>query len=220
MPARRVVRSLADLRRRLPPERSLSELRIVADGDQILVYEGDAPYEIDTGQFVLDFRVSDLAARVAPLHEAAVPDLASEVMEDAESWYILGTELEESVPARAQAAYGEAVTRNPGHADARVNLGRLLHEAGRAAEAADHYRRALEANPAHATAAFNLGVAMEDLRQWREAERAYSRAIRLQPALADAHYNLASVFERLGDRQAALRSLRRYRDLTSSPAAR
>jgi Flp pilus assembly protein TadD len=214
IPSRRVVRSLSGLRRRLPSGRSLTELRIVADGQRILVYEGDQPWEADSGQFVLDFRVADLAARIAPLRPLG------HTPADAESLYALGIELEETSPVRAREAYEKAVFLDPGHADALVNLGRLLHEDGRPGEAAALYRRALLAHGDHATAAFNLGVALEDQRQWSEAASAYESAIRLQPGLADAHFNLSSVLERLGDRQAALRSLRRYRELTVRPVAR
>lgn len=217
IPSRRVVRALADLRRQLPGDRSLSELRIVADGDRILVHDGDSPFEADTGQFVLDFRVAELAARVRPL-ETVRPSGSSHA--GADGWYAEGVELEEADPASARAAYERAVALDAGHADALVNLGRLHHEEGRTAEATTCYRRALSAQPAHATAAYNLGVALEDQRRWREAAEAYGRAIEIQPGLADAHYNLSTVLERLGDRQAALRSLRRYRELTGSPAAR
>lgn len=218
VPAHRVIRSLAGLRGRLPAGRSLSELRIVADGQRVLVYERGVPCEIESGQFVLDFDVSSLAARVTALPR--IDALSQGAAGDAEALYALGMELEESSPAEACRAYEAALEQDPDHADARVNLGRLLHESGHAAAAAKHYRRALEANPTHATAAFNLGVALEDQELWGEAVRAYERAIELHPDLADAHYNLAAIRERQGDRQAALRSLHRYRELTDSPVAR
>lgn len=217
IPAARVTRSLAELRRRLPHDRSLSELRIVADHDRILVYDGSASFDAETGQLVLDFPVSELAARVRPLEPSVPAASASE----AEALYAQGIELEDSDPRAAAEAYGRAVELDPTHADALVNLGRLLHEEGRLPEAADCYRRALEAQPAHATAAFNLGIALDDLGDWRGAADANRRAIELQPAFADAYYNLAAVLERLGERQAALRALRRYRELKRrSPAIR
>lgn len=213
---RRVVRSLAELRRRLPGGRALSELRIVADGDRILVDDGSAPFEADTGQFVLDFRVAELSARVRPLK----PTGAAPESREADAWYAAAVELEDRDPAAAQDAYERTLALDPAHADALVNLGRLCHEEGRTDDATACYRRALDAHPSHATASYNLGVALEDQRRWKEAAAAYGRAIEIQPALADAHFNLATVLERMGDRQAALRALRRYRDLTGSPAAR
>lgn len=212
--SRRVLRSLSRLRARLPADRSLSELRIVADGATVLVYEGDSPYEAHSGQFVLDFRVSDLVAKVAPLPRPRRSGASSA------EWYRHALALEDRDRAGARAAYERALAIEPDHADALVNLGRLLHEDGDADGAAVLYERALDAEPGHATAAFNLGVALEDRRDWRGAADAYERAIGLQPSLADAHFNLSAVRERLGDRHAALRSLRRYRELTGAPAAR
>lgn len=208
---RRVVRALSSLRRRLPRDRSLTELRIVADGETVLVYEDAGPWEAESGQFVLDFRVAELVSRVAPLRPARP---------EADDWFATGLDLEERDPSGAKLAYREVLAREPGHADAHVNLGRLLHEEGAADRAAAHYRSALTANPEHATAAFNLGVALEDGALWSEAARAYERSIAIQPDLADAWFNLASVRERLGDRQAALRALRQYRRLIDSPVAR
>jgi tetratricopeptide (TPR) repeat protein len=97
-----------------------------------------------------------------------------------------------------------------------VNLGRLLHEQGQAADAARHYRQALAAGH-HAIAAFNLGVALEDLDQPAEAQEAYRRALAADDTLAEAHYNLARLCERRGEAQAALRHYHQYRNLTGGP---
>jgi tetratricopeptide (TPR) repeat protein len=94
-----------------------------------------------------------------------------------------------------------------------VNLGRLLHESGRAAEAERHYRLALAARPDDETAAFNLGVALQDLGRLQEAAEAYEVALEIDGSLADAHYNLSGLYERLGQPEAAFRHLRTYRTL-------
>ena len=63
-------------------------------------------------------------------------------------------------PHDAKTSFLEAIDRNPSHAGAHVNYGRLVqHESPTTAIA--HYRHALEADPSHATAAFNLGTALE-----------------------------------------------------------
>jgi tetratricopeptide (TPR) repeat protein len=95
-----------------------------------------------------------------------------------------------------------------------VNLGRLLHEDGRTAEAERHYRQALAAAPGHATAAFNLGIALEDLRRPADAVDAYRIALAADPRLADAHYNLARLYEKQGKKAGALRHLSHYKRLT------
>ena len=98
-----------------------------------------------------------------------------------EGWYELACEVEISDPEEAQEAYERAIALDPNHADAHVNLGRLLHEQKAPAAAEKHYRAALNADPEHDTAAFNLGVALEDLGRMREATEAYELALALDP---------------------------------------
>jgi tetratricopeptide (TPR) repeat protein len=210
----RVVHALRRLRRQLPEGRALTELRIRAEGDDVVVHEGGTAWEPITGQFVLDFAVADLASDVASLTARRIGEDAEADRDDAAAWVQRGIDLEAESPENAEHAYRQAIELDPDHADAHVNLGRLLHEAGRAADAAAHYRRALAAHPDHATAWFNLGVALEDLRRPADARAAYEHAVRFNDGFADAHYNLASLCERRGDRRAALRHLRAYRELT------
>src|SRR5206468_3839634 len=99
-------------------------------------------------------------------------------------------------------------------ADARVNLGRLLVESGRAEEAETHFRAVLADCPGHATAWYNLGIALEDRRRPNDAVKAYEQAIAADRRLADAYFNLARLYEQAGKRAAALRNLSKYRLLT------
>jgi tetratricopeptide (TPR) repeat protein len=219
----RIVRALQRLHTQLPEGRTLTELHIRADGDDVVVHDGGTAWDPITGQCVFDFAVADLATQVASLttrrtaadvfEDGQAPGAADDV-DSAATWVQRGIELEAESPAEAEQAYRRAVALEPDHADAHINLGRLLHEAGRTEEAALHYRRALAARPDHATAWFNLGVALEDLRRPDDARAAYEHAVRFHTGFADAHYNLASLYERRGDRRAALRHLRAHRELT------
>ena len=214
IPARRVREALQKLRHELPEGRELRGLRIAAEGDQIVVADGDVRFRADDGQVLFDFDTADLARKVAPLVRRAVRDADRSPAVSAEAWYERGCDLEDGSPVEAREAYRRALELDPGHRGAHVNLGRLLHESGDPAAAAHHYRIALEAHPDDATAAFNLGVALEDLGQLEESTQAYLKALGLDPSYADAHYNLAGVRERAGDRRAALRHLTAYRRLT------
>jgi tetratricopeptide (TPR) repeat protein len=215
IPARKVRRALARLRDQLPTGRPLSAVRIVADGKRILVRDGMALWNPESGQELFDFEVAELARKVAPLARQAAPEARSMEGElGAEDWYELGCEIEPTLPEQARDAYRRAIELDPHHVDAHVNLGRLLHEAGELAAAEAHYRLALAARPDDATASYNLGVVLEDRGQPRDAVAAYERALSLDPSCADAHYNLARLYERLGQRRSALRHLDAYRKLS------
>jgi tetratricopeptide (TPR) repeat protein len=214
IPQRKLRRALERLREQLPAGRSLTAVRITTDGDRVIVRDGGKVWNPESGQSLFDFPVSELAEKTAPLAMRAVADARERAEEiSADHWYQLGCELELSSIGEAKDAYERALRLDPNHADAHVNLGRLLHEQGSAADAEWHYRAAMTANPDHETAAFNLGVALEDLDRPNDALQAYERAITLDPENADAHYNLAGIHERRGDKQAALRHLKAYRGL-------
>src|SRR6267378_7928795 len=215
IPAHRIRRALQKLRADLPQGRSLAELRIIAEGARILVSDGESTWSPESGQTQLDFAVSDLVTRAAPVARRAAK-VARESAEDhsATDWYQMGLELEAVDPEEARDAYRRALELDAHHADAHVNLGRLLHEQGMIEEAERHYRLALREDPDHATAAFNLGIALEDLDQPADAIEAYRAALVTDPRLADAHYNVARLYEKAGKKAAALRHLSIYRRLT------
>lgn len=213
IPQRKVRRVLERLRDQLPAGRSLAAIRIAADGERVVVRDGDAVWNPESGQSLFDFPVSEIAEKTAPLVRRAVEVARANDEVTAEEWYDLACELEISSTEQAIDAYERAIKLDPNHSDARVNLGRLLHEQGAPAAAEQHYRVALAADPDHDTAAFNLGVALEDLGRTKEALECYKRAIELDPENADAHYNLAGIYERKGEGQAALRHLKVYRRL-------
>ena len=217
LPARRVHRALKRLQESLPSGRQLATVRLTAVGEEIVVRDGSVAWEPESGQAVLDLDVATLAQSVAPMARQAAEE-ARQASSDvsAEDWYAIGCELEPCDVPQALESYARAIELDPGHADAHLNLGRLLHEAGRVAEAEAHYRRALASRPGDATAAYNLGVALEDLGRGPEAESAYESALEADPTNADAHFNLSRLCERLGQPQRALRHLQAYRGLVGS----
>jgi tetratricopeptide (TPR) repeat protein len=215
IPQAAIRRSLRRLRQQLPRGRALSELRITAEGDEIVVRDGGVAWSPESGQLVLDFQVAALAQRAAPIarrQAAAARRIEAEL--DAEQWFELGLELEVRSPEEARDAYRRALELDPVHLDAHVNLGRLLQEAGRAEEAVTHYRAVVEGHPDHATAWFNLGVALEDLGRAKDASKAYGEAIAADRGMADAYYNLARLHVQAGKKAAALRCLSKYKLLT------
>jgi tetratricopeptide (TPR) repeat protein len=209
IPRRKVRRALQRLRDQLPDGASLTGVRIAADGDHVVVRDGEAIWIPESGQALFDFAVAELMEKATPFGRR--PNLAD--ARTADDWYEIACDAEGTSTEDAQRAYERALELDDEHADAHVNLGRLLHEEGAPADAEEHYRRAIEIDPDHETAAFNLGVALEDLGRMAGAIDSYKRAILIDPANADAHYNLAGIYERRGDKASALRYLKTYAKL-------
>jgi len=210
--APRVKRALRGLRSQLPAGRSLATVRITAEGDEVVVRDGRRAWHPESGQALLDFEVSEVAAKVSPLLKEA----ARAEAQDAEDFYAWGCDLEDGAPEQARLAYTEALKLDPAHFGAHLNLGRLMHEAGDLTMAERHYLFALETRPGEALALYNLGVALEDQGRDTEALLAYEACLKADPRHEDAHHNAGRLCERLGQRAEALRHLGAARRLKSS----
>ncbi len=218
MPARKVWRSLRLLKTRLPQGKALSSVRIIVQDDAVVVRENDTSWHPETGQLRLDFSVPELASQVAPLARQMAREAFDARTLNGDEWYDIALDLEALGSIEdARRAYLRALDQEPDHAEAHINLGRLLQQAGNFAAAESHYRKALELVPDDATAAFNLGTVLEDLARTDDAIKAYHRALTLDPAFVDAHYNLGHLYERAGDHSAAVRHLSRYKTLSRHP---
>lgn len=213
----RIRNALLKLRSQLPTGRPLTAVRIVAQGDRVVVRDAGTLWQPESGQFQFDFAVSEMADQLAPVARRVAGE-AHEACQslDSDGWYNLGFELEPVEPNEARAAYRRAVELDPLNAEAHINLGRLLQAKGCVADAEIHYRRALEAAPENPTAAFNLGTVLEDTKRPDEAAQAYLLAIKLDPNFVDAHFNLARLYEAAGKLEAAIRHLRSCKVLSKA----
>ena len=219
VPRQRIRRCLRDLRRHLPGSAPLSGLSIRALGDRIVVREGQNDWDLGDGQYLLGFdvRVDQGVLRVRGTGaEAAAIAREGASAEELGAWFERGLELEVQDPSAALEAYRRVSERQPQHAGAWINRGRLLHALGRNDEAEQVYRSAIEHCGQDALLWFNLGVLLEDLARPRAALEAYQRAIEADHNFADGHYNLARLYEQLGKAQHAIRHLGQYRRLTIS----
>jgi tetratricopeptide (TPR) repeat protein len=219
IPTQKINRTLREIRESLPGELPLSGLSIVAVGDRIVVREGQSLRESDTGQYTLALEFVDQGgdllmidkrtnARLSAGEEAA-GNAASDAMEDD---FERALALEESDTEAAIALYRACLDADAKRMEARLNLGRLLHEKGRLDEAEGVYRGSNAAEP---LLSFNLAVLLEDRDRAGEAMAVYRHAIALDPGLADAHFNLARLYEQAGNARDALRHLLAYRRLMS-----
>jgi tetratricopeptide (TPR) repeat protein len=204
VPANRLRRALAALREKLiNPQASLSELRVLSDGKDILVERGGARLEPLSGQFVLNFETSELDQKVRVMARRGP---------DADEWLATALEYEAEGETRAQAidAYEHALCLDPEKLDALLNCGTLCYEEGNLKKAAEYFSRALRVDSESALAHFNLGSVLEEVGRLEAARLHLRNAVRLDPNYPDAHYNLAFVCEKLGAYNEARRHWQAY----------
>ncbi len=214
VPQRRIIKSVRELARNLPDRMPLSGLSIGAVGDQVVVRDGRARWQADSGQYLLEFGGDPAAGSLEVMDRPAPAPPSREPSEPARDWFGEAQALEAGDPEAAMRAYGNAIAADPANVDARINLGLLLHHAKRLPEAGRVYSDALQACGPDPVLLFNLGVLLEDLDSHDAAERAYRAAVWADPQMADGHYNLALLYERLGRSRDALRHMSEYRRLT------
>ena len=211
VPQRRITRSVKELRRHLPETMPLSGLSICAVADRVVVREGASRWQAESGQYLLEFE-ADPTSGALNVVEGAVPAAAR----DSQEWINRGIDLERENPVKAIEAYQHAIAIDPSRLDARINLGRLLHETRRYAKADEVYRAALRACGNDALLLFNHGVLLDDMDRKAAAMQAYAAALREDATFADCHYNLALLYQKAGKTKEAIRHLSQYRKLAGS----
>ena len=199
VPLRGVRRTVEALRTSLPRvTRPLSELRIVADGQRVVVRGDKRPFEAATGQLVLDFDVSDLRDDVVRLLRASARN--ADDRRAAYEHYLEGCRFDEDETTfeRAETAYRRAMELDPSLSNAITNLGNLRYRRGFVEEAARLYERALVVDPDQPEALYNLGFLRYERGEAAVAIQWFQRAIEHDPSFADAHFNAAMALEDLG----------------------
>ena len=211
IPPRRILAALRKLRATLPAELPLTGLRITAVGNDVTVREGRSQWQAESGQLVMDFELAPAAGSVTVLQRA--PARMTAEPGDSAAWFSRAEALEAHDRAGAEAAYRRVLALDPTHVDAYLNLGALLCENERFAEAVALYDAALRRKPLEALLHFNRAIALEDHGQTAAALASYHACLRLAPDLADAHYNAARLHQQLGDARQAVRHYNAYRRL-------
>jgi tetratricopeptide (TPR) repeat protein len=91
-----------------------------------------------------------------------------------------------------------ALNLNPGAVTAHDNLGLILLQSGRVAQAKEQFAAAARIDPSDGTAHNDLGVVLLQTRQLPEAITEYETALRCNPRYAEAHDNLALAQAQMG----------------------
>jgi tetratricopeptide (TPR) repeat protein len=210
VPRRRITRSIKELRRHLPETMPLSGLSICAVADRVVVKEGGSRWQADSGQYLLAFEGDPADGSLSVIERGD-----AEATPSAEDWFERGVALESEDAEAACLAYQQAIAADPTFLDAYINLGSLLHEAGRLAQAERVYRDAAQACGNDPALLYNLGVLLDDLNRKNEALETYETALQGDPDLADCHYNLALLCKELARPREAIRHMAEYRRLIS-----
>ena len=100
--------------------------------------------------------------------------------------------------------YRTTLERNPAAWMADNNLGIILQESGRTAEAIAHYEELLRLKPDYAEGHNNFGIALSDAHRPAEAATQYREALRLHPGYLQAQLNLANLLRDNGQAPAAI----------------
>ena len=228
VPHRRITKSVRELRRHLPDAMPLSGLSICAVADRVVVREGARRWQAESGQYLLAFEGDPDEGSLSVIERKPAGGTGGEGRPDkaqvegaltprsSDYWFERGVALEQEDAEAALQAYEQAVAADPSRLDARINLGRLLHEAGHHAKAEQVYRKAALACGSDPALLYNFGVLLDDMGRKPEAMDAYEAALRGNPGLADCHYNLALLCEALGKPKEAIRHMAQYRRLTGS----
>jgi tetratricopeptide (TPR) repeat protein len=91
----------------------------------------------------------------------------------------------------AERLYERCIAREPEDATLHFNLGNVLREQGRSAEAGAAFAKAAALDPEMAEAWFNLACLAEAKGRLGDAARRYRQALAVEPDYADALFNLA-----------------------------
>lgn len=211
IPARRMMRSLKQLKERLPEQLPLSGLRIRAIGNDVAVRTADAGWEDHSGQLLLDFEIAAAkGGSVSFLPRSTSTPISAKT---AAEWFSEGEALEPGDVAAAERSYRQCIGIDPRHTMAYVNLAALLCDAGRSDEALALCDEAMPRCAPSAPLHFNHAIALEDLGQLADALESYERCLALSPDLADAHFNAARLHLQLGHQQSAVKHFSAYRRL-------
>jgi tetratricopeptide (TPR) repeat protein len=211
VPTRRITVSLKALRRHLPETMPLSGIAIGAIGHRVVVKERNNRWQAESGQYLLAFDGDPTAGSMKVIERTGptVPNAQA----NAEDWFEKAYALENDDAAAAREAYQRAIAADPTHLSAHINLGRLLHEAGRLEEAECLYRQALAACGNDALLWYNLGVLLTDRDRKQQALQAYEEALHHDPHMANCHYNMALLCEVMKRPKEAIRHMAQYRRL-------
>ena len=210
---RDVARAIDKIRGALPKvTRPLAELRIVSDGQRVVVRSTSGTFEPLTGQMLLEFDVKQLRDDVVRVLR---PIVGKERARTAYDLYVRASQFDEDSDTMDQAEelYRRALELDPWLAIAYTNLGNICFRRNDEKQAEVLYRKALDIDSTQPEAQYNLGYVMLERGEAAAAIEFFRGAIESDPRFADAYFNLAMAYEQVGDPAKARPCWRRYLEI-------
>jgi len=181
----------------LEPERPVTSLKLQNDDGRIVLSDGDALIEIETGQLLLRFGPQRQAGKV---EDRFGPARVRERFEEARR-------MAETDPLRALTLYSDLLGREPSNFEAHMRMATLLEREGDLSGALRHLLGAAVIVPANAEVNLRLGMLYRRREEHENALQSFLRAVECDPLSIEAHRNLAELYERAGRKRDSLRHL-------------
>jgi tetratricopeptide (TPR) repeat protein len=233
VPASRIHRSLSEIAGWLPEgTRVLGQLEAYANGLRLRLPDGGRAEP--SGQRLMDFQRPEdpphgegasptpllrrEGASPTPLRQPAVSPFPAESPVDGADWFSQALEAEERGELQAAFELYSRALEVSAEPEVAFNLGNVLYELGREAQAAERYLQAVEADPEFAEAWNNLGNSLAAIGRLEDALKAYRMALSLEPDYPEPRCNLATVLDRLGRPAEALAQSDECRKAFPNPA--
>ena len=122
--SRRAARCLLKVRDRLPGAKSLSGVRVFAQGRAVVVSEESRVWEAESGQVWLDFQDQEAVCHVTQPDSESLIVLREVDTLDSDAWDNLGLVLYRTRRyAEAREAFAKEIAASPNSADGHYNLG-------------------------------------------------------------------------------------------------
>lgn len=210
---RRVKRIWSSLRRQLADGLPLSSIRILADGDRAVAWDGSARWQPDSGQFLLDFE-ADEVTEVVLAEGAALTEVESLAAEPAQAEDRPAPRLRLHRLDEPEADEPASMTEEDSPDPARLTAEQWFHigcelEDTSPLEARHAYMQALEADSAYTDAHLNLGRLDHVLGELGKAEAHYRAAAQTAPDDETCHFNLGVLLDDRGRQDEAILAYKR-----------
>ncbi|MGH7863811.1 MAG: tetratricopeptide repeat protein [Candidatus Binataceae bacterium] len=192
-----VRRCIARAQEIAAPDRPVSSLRLSNLDGRIVIRDGRAAFEVDTGQMLIDFEPERPPAAV---DDRFGPARARERFDEARR-------IAEEDPLKALSVYSALIGREPQNFEGHLRLAALLDSEGDLSGSLRHLLGAAAIAPANADVHFKLGLLYRQRSEPDHAIRSFHRAIECDPTHVEAHRNLADLYNDAGRKRDAQKHL-------------